>query len=437
MIWASVFRQPARWAFAVRALLLCASPAAWGQSTHWPVPGEVVSVDLTAKSRNRHLSFSEEGLAYEAVVEFLLIGHAQVLLDVALPEAGRLEVRLTSPQAQCEVHNVAILEGRGRAEVVSLVPPMSRNAARERARGCVEAVIRQVEQPFAKQAESMPDAQLAAFLREQGIEPPKRHNLDEQRQALIAAYARAKAAPTLVQELRRQCLELAESRSKWVDGETIAGWEKAARGELVNALCKLIQMQLMAEYLTRHGIAYKDSEKLIEETGPVVDAVAEITSGQIGTDTAKWRRVRGTLGPAGMESVRRAVSVRLSVRLYPHVDPRDANSQWFLGQCVAARARDVSAVRVEGALDPAKNDLLDCWILERYDAAEVVFEPAQGAGFKIEPLFQTPRGTLLRVRTTGSGAVSYWFELRPKNKRGNVKVVIHESPNDDQGEFPF
>ncbi len=437
MIGVSVFRQPARWAFALFALLLWASPAAWGQSTRWPVPPEVVPVDLTAKNKNRRLSFSEEGVAYEDVVEFLLIGHTQVVLEVALPEAGRLEVRLTSPQSQCEVRNVAIVEEKGRAEVVSLVPSMSRNAAREKARERVNAVIRQVEQSFRQEAGSMPDAQMAAFLREQGIEPPKRPTPEEQRAALIAAYARAKAAPAVVQELRRQCRELAQAHSKWVDAKTVAGWENAERGELVNALGKLIQMQLMAEYLERHGIPYEDSARLIEETGPAVDAIAEITAGQIGTNAAKWRRVRGTLGPEGMESVRRAVSVQLAVRLYPHVDPRDTNSQWFLGQRVASRARDVSAVRVEGALDPGRKDVLDWWILERYDAGEVVFEPARGAGFIIDPIFQTPRGTLLRVRATGSEAVSYWFELRPANQRGKVKVVIHESPNDEQAEFPF
>lgn len=438
MIWDRVFRRSVNWAYALLALLLCASSVAWGQSSRWPVPPQVLSVDLTSKSKGRKISFSEEGMAYEAVVEFLLIGHPQVQLDVALPEAGRLDVRLTSPQAQCEVRNVGIVDNKGRAHIVSLVPSMSRAGARDLARARVNAVIGQVVEPFKEEAKKMQSDQLTAFLRERGIEPPKASGDKQQyKDLLVEAYAQAKAAPHVVEELRKQCRDLAEAHPKWVDAKTIAAWEKAGRGELINALVELFQMQLMAEYLSRHGIAYKDSEKFLEETGPVVDAVAAITSGLIGTDADKWRRVRDTLGPANMDLVRRAVSVRLSVRLFPTTSPGDANAQWFLGQRVACRARDVSAIRVEGALDPAKHDQVDWWILDRYDASHVLFEPARGKGFKIDPLYETPHGTLVRVWATGAEAVSYWFELRPASKKGRVKVLIHESPNDDQTEFPY
>lgn len=418
-------------------LLWWPSAAVQGQSTRWPVPPETMHVDLTARNKNRQLSFDDEGMAYEAVVEFLLIRHPKVALEVVLPEPGRLDVRLISPQAQCEVRQAASAQDHGSVEIVSLVPSMSSNQARERARKHVDAIIRQCQQPFIDEAKQMSVAQLAAYLGEHGIQLPKPSKKDQEHTALIAAYVQHKAVPAVVAELRKQCFAIAEAHPKWVGNDASAGWASAGPGTLSSALRDLFQMQLMAEYLTRHGIPYKDSERLIQETGPLVDAVAEITSGQIGTDAARWRRVRDVLGPEGMNLVRKAVSVQLSVRLYPPVDPRDANSKWFLGQRVACRARDVSAIRVEGSLDPAKHDAVDWWILERYDAAEVIFEPARGEGFKIDPLFRTPHGVLLRVRATGHAAVNYWFELRHASNKGRFQVAIYESPHDDQTEFPY
>jgi hypothetical protein len=405
--------------------------------TRWPVPPATISVDLTPRNHGRQVVFNEEGMAYEATVEFLLIGRPQVGLDIALPEAGRLAVQLTSPQAQCEVRNVSVVQGKGHAEVVSLVPSMSRNQARELAGERVRAVIDELQRPFRSEASQMSNMQLAAYLREQGINPPKRKEPEQQRAALIDAYAQAKAAPAVIDELRKQCQAIADAHPQWVSMQARAAWKQAGQGELFNALRDLIQMQLVADYLTRHGIPYQDGENLVRETAPLVDAVAQITSGQIGSDAAAWRRIRNTLGQEGMHSVRQAVNVQLSVRLFPPVDPTDANAQWFLGQRVACQARDVSVIRVEGTLDPSRNDSVDWWILERYDPAGVIFEPARGKGFTIDPPWQTPQGTLLRVRATGAPAASYWFELRPANGKGRLKVTTHESTTDEQTEFPY
>jgi len=428
-------RRLASWELVLAAILLWPTSVASAQS-RWPVPPETVAIDLSASGKQVHVVFDGDGLAYEAAVDFLLIGSTKVVLDITLPEPGRLDVRSTLPESQCEVHNVSVTANKGRAEIVSLVPSMSRTQARQLAEQRVDEIIAQVEQPFHEGAKGISAPQLAAFLRERGVTLPK-ENDPMQRNALIAAYARVKAAPAVLEELRKQCAALADAHPAWVGAETRAGWKKAERTALTTTLRKLVQMQLMADYLTRHGIPYQDSENLIEETAPLVDAVARITSGAIGSNAAQWREVRGRLGPAGIESVRRAVSVQLSIRLIPPVDVQDANSQWYLGQRVACRARDVSVIRVEGTLDPANNDAADWWILERYDAGEVNFRPARGNGFQIDRLFQTPQGTLLRVRATGSAAANYWFELRPVNQRGRLQVTIHESPNDDRSEFPY
>ncbi|MBI3464551.1 MAG: hypothetical protein HY000_16085, partial [Planctomycetes bacterium] len=93
--------------------------------------------------------------------------------------------------------------------------------------------------------------------------------------------------------------------------------------------------------------------------------------------------------------------------------------------------------RVEGKLDPKHNDRVDWWILQRYDPSSTILDVPKDARFRVDPPFVTEDGARLRVVATSDEPVEYSFEFRRSDKSGNLKVVIHESPNALDAKFPF
>jgi hypothetical protein len=130
--------------------------------------------------------------------------------------------------------------------------------------------------------------------------------------------------------------------------------------------------------------------------------------------------------------------VNTKCRFFAAVDPKDPNSHWRNGARVICLPSYVKSVRVEGTLDPARNDCVDWWTLVYFHRSKVAMHFPETPGLRHEVFQVTQDLARLRVVASGKQAASYAFELRPREGGSGIQsVVIHESPSMVDVKFPF
>ena len=104
-------------------------------TTRWNVPAEVQTLDFRSQGAKRKVRLTEDGLAYEIPLEFMMVGRQRVRIEAELGEPGEFRIEQANARALVDVKNVRVEEGQGKAEVEARVPPMSRSDATARASG--------------------------------------------------------------------------------------------------------------------------------------------------------------------------------------------------------------------------------------------------------------------------------------------------------------
>lgn len=407
-------------------VLLLAAPLLAQPGPRWKAPDAVVRVDLGPDNGDRQITLDDEGLAIQTAPQFFMIGRSQVTIEAALPEPGRFELKVSS-KALVEVRNVRVQGGQGRAEIVSLVPPLSIEDTVEKTRGPIEEVQEPARARIREKDKSLGARAMREYLDAHGEKPPA----DEQE--LRRAYVQAKADEETADVFRAKIKELIGPRPKWYRRD-IEERLQANGANPRRIYHELAAVRLADEYLQRFGFQpeqrqtrYADYLERVRSRMPAIYQVVAAKTPQFdvrGLDVGETARLR------------EALLVELDCRLYAETDPQDPNSQWFNGQRVVCQASGIKSVTINGRLDPGQHDRSDWWLLDKFTSAVTLEVPA-GAGYRIEtPVKQEGRATL-RVVATGEKAVDYSFHLKLPAKGRGQDVSIYESPERADTKFPY
>jgi hypothetical protein len=413
------------------ALLFAPTLARAQVQTIWQSPPEEIEVDFSVENRDRQVVLLEDGMAYEAPVNFMLVGRERVGIVADLPERGRFELALGGkPLAQ--IKDLATEDDRGRGDVVPKVRPMDFDQALRRAGETIDELIAPADRRRAEEnANQRKSEEMAAYLKNQGAPVPKGDD------ALRDLYVRARALDKSAGVLREALDSLSKERPRWFTAEDRQSLAKLEVAGLVAAYQNVLAHQFADDYLHRCGLTFDSSSRNVRDNlRPMLEAVHVLMTGRLANDPESGKLVASALTSADVGQLRQSLGIQLKARFYPQADPSDPNAQWFNGQRVACRATGVSIIRVEGTLNPAAGDRVDWWILDRYDPEKTKLESSSAPGLQIDDPFVDPSGAKLRVATTGKKPISYWFEFRAE-KPGQLKVVVQESTSVPGAKFPF
>jgi hypothetical protein len=425
---------------ALWALIACglARSASAQSTTRWNVPAEIQTIDFRSEGAKRKVRLTDDGLAYEIPLEFMMVGHQRVRIEADLGEPGEFRIEQASTRALVDVKNVRVEEGQGKAEVEARVPAMSRSDATTRARDAVAKIWDPVERQLAPQLADTGLEQVRSYLAEREVDLPLGRNRDIPEAKLREIYLQERTLQRVFPDFRRALAELVKRKPAWIATTDRLRWERTEDRTLLDAYHKLMEYEAKDEHLCRLGLSF-DSNIAEFETrlDDRFDAVWLAMSGKVGEDQEQTRRMVQALGVGDLRRLHDSLSVELQCRFHPATDPDDPNAQWFNGQRVACQAKKVASIRVEGKLDAAKHDRVDWWILDDFDEAQVFLDVQEAPGFRVDPPFRDKRAACLRVVATGEGPVSYALEFRLRRKKSGLAVVIHEAPATADTGFPY
>jgi hypothetical protein len=369
------------------------------------VPKQALELDFTSANDARREQFREDGLCYQLPLAFTLLKHDRVTIVGQFPEPGHFVVELLNPKAVVEVQNVEVQGKQGSAAIVARLELLTFKSAKDRAQQAISNEFERIK----------------------------------------ASTTKAEFEEKLAQALRPRIEAIVKQYPRWTTSKERESWETADGTELLAPYERLLTGQIVATHLTELGLPTDfNVPGYLELLENKLEAVQLIRSGAIAEKNPKTgapdefvARTLRQLTPAEQAAVREALTVSLQCRFYPQIDAQDPNSQWFLGQRVTCLARGIAKVRVEGQLDPEKNDLVDWWILDGYIPQKVNVELPKSTHFKIDAPYVDEKGARLRVVAKGRKAVKYHFELTPLPGVQGVTVTVHESPALVGARFPY
>lgn len=367
----------------------------------WEAPGTLITLDFGPESSQRRVRFLDDGLAWEVSLDFLMVKHKRINLVADLPEAGEFKVVQSNPQALVDVKNVRVEGSQGRAELVARFDSMSPSDVATQARKTVGAFWDPVEKKAQAEASNTGMAEMYRHLEEElgrdalnellvfrTLKVPKERKQEAREKIVLEKYVFYQTLKQVVPDFRSGLNELAKRKPGWVTENEQFRWKTSKGPELRDTYLELLECEIMDAHLKRCGMGFDTgSTNFKNKIQGWFEAVYVATSGKVGEDPTAARRVFKAMTPRDIQRLRELLSVRLRCRLYPQVDPRDPNAQWFNAQRIACRARGVSVIRVEGKLDPARNDRVDWWIVEDFSPTTVSFHVDKKAGFRVDPPF--------------------------------------------------
>lgn len=407
-------------------------------STDWNTPAEVQAIDFRLESPERKVLFLDDGLAYQIALDFMMIERGEVRVEAELGEPGRFQVEVMNPRALVEVKNVRVEGTQGKAEVEARVKPLSRSDATARARQAVAKIWDPVEERLASEIANTDEAQIRSYLTRRNVDVPKGRDEAEAAAELRRVYLQERTLQQVLPDFRRALAELVERKSQWASAADKLRWQRAEDRTPLDDYQELVEYEVKDQHLRSLGLGFQSNIAEFEaRLDSRFDAVYLATSGKVGDDPEQIRRMVQVLGVQDLNRLRDSLHVELRCRFYPAADPNDPNAQWFNAQRVACQARQVASIRVEGKLDPTKNDRVDWWTLEDYDEAQVILDVQTSAGFRVDRPFRTRQGVRLRVVATGEEPVTYVLGFRPRKKKDGLAVMIHESPAAADTGFPY
>lgn len=396
------------------------------------VPSETQKVDFSLKNKDRRIVFLDDGEAVEVPLLFSIIKHKQINIVADLPEQGRFDVQLAS-KARVEIKDVITEGGKGTAVVVAKFSPVSMEDIETEALKVIDKLAPAKALENARQeADKKKDVEIRAFLNTQNLRDPT--NMGEARDM----YARVRAFEGKSDLLRDKLNEVAKRRPRWFDKDEKAAIAAAKHVELFTWYLEVLETEKADAALTELGLDFDRSTKgAAKNIRPMLQGAYLVATGKAADDKDAARKVSEVLTGGPVAQLRDALTVSLKCRLYAPSSVQDGNSVWYAGQRVSSRARDAATIRVQGRLDPGKGDRVDWWILLRYDQNSVVLDTSKQAGVQFDPPLVEEQGARLRVWATGDAAVDYWFELRPTDRSGQLKLIVHESPPSSDAKFPY
>jgi hypothetical protein len=369
-----------RWAFVV--VLLATTAAGAAERAAWRIPTEKQLFDFTDDKHPPRHAFLDDGMALELSCSFLMLQHAKIAFEAILPsEPGEFKVQQGNPRALVEVTDVKIEEGKGRAEVAATFRPMT-------------------------------------WLE---VERTAKKKIDE------------------IKDLPQAFKDVTTRHERWIAATDASVWRGLGEKQQRESLRELAAFDVADEYLRRLGIELETNRSNYKsKLKSHVESVYPLVAGTIDTEISDAPPTARGLSATQVERLREALEVRLTLRFFPKVDAGDANGQWFHAQRVGCRAKGVASIRLEGHLDPGKQDRVDWWFLEGFAPGTVALVAPKGAGFRVDPPYARENGALLRVTAAGDRAVEYTIELRPVGPPSDgLQVVIPETPAVAEAQFPF
>jgi hypothetical protein len=432
-------RRP-EFAAALGVLIACGL-ARWAgaqTTTRWNRPAELQTLDFRSEGAKRKVRLTDDGLAYEIPLEFMMVGHKRVRIEAELGEPGEFRIEQANPRALVDVKNVRVEGERGKAEVEARVTAMSRSDATARARDAVAKIWDPVERQLAPQLAHADAEQIRSYLAEREVDLWLDQGREVPEAKLREIYLQERTRERVFPDFRRALAELVKRKPAWVATSDRLRWERTEDRTLLDAYHKLMEYEAKDAHLRRLGLSF-DSNIAEFETrlDDRFDAVWLAMSGKVGEDQEQTRRMVQALGVGDLRRLHDALSVELRCRFHPATDPDDPNAQWFNAQRVACQSKKVASIRLQGKLDAAKHDRVDWWILDDFDEAQVLLDVQESPGFRVDPPFRDKRAVCLRVVATGEGPIRYALDFRPRRKKDGLAVVIYESPAAGDTGFPY
>lgn len=420
---------------ALAALTAPAKPACAQAANTWRPPDASYRLDFGSDESGRRVVFLDKGMALEVSVDFMMIKQKRVPIAAVLPEPGSFSVEQTNPKALVDV----VKSGTNRFDVVARFSAMSLADANARAAKMVKGLGKPITNRLRPGAQRLGRAELSEFLREREWGIPTAPTPEEELRLIREAYLAVRTVEELAPEMRLRLAALAAKRSKWISETERTAWEDAAPQSLLEDYLLLLPYEILDDHQHAVGIEFdgniRSFKRRLESRARALRLVLNGNAGLRADDAAEVTKI---LGAEERSDLRAALTVNLRCHFLPKVDPKDANARWYNAQRLAARARGVASVRVEGQLDPSRNDRVDWWFVEG-DRTEVAsFRKSGGRGFRVDPPYFCEGGARLRVTATGSQQADYTLEFRASGASPDeLNVVIHESPSVAGSKHPF
>jgi hypothetical protein len=416
-------------------LLLAGPTVALGQ-VPWVVPETVQTIDFSSQNSARTIVFRDDGMAIEVPRGFPMIRHEKVTIVARLPEPGRFDIELTNGQAMVEVNNLGVKDGQATAEIVAKLPVRGWEEIRQMALEQLDKILQPHWAAAEREMKARGPAQQLQLLKSRKIPIP------EDRDELLPISTRLLAVERGAGDVRREVQKFARERPIWISKFDTAKWSGKDGIALATDYQRLFGLIVAEEYLQRWGLKFdadtRQFDSLLETKIAGVHGLRSGLSIERSEEGTKANRAVAALAPDDRDRIRQALAVTLKCRFFPATDAGDPNSQWYNGQSVTCRAKGVKSVRVEGKLDPARQDRVDWWQLNGYDHNEVHLSFTENPAVRVVPPFVDRESARLRVVAQGDEAVDYWFEFQPRpTSVTGQKVIIHESPSQPRARFPF
>ncbi|NQT15963.1 MAG: hypothetical protein HQ582_24625 [Planctomycetes bacterium] len=420
---------------ALAALTAPAKPACAQAANTWRPPDASYRLDFGSDESGRRVVFLDKGMALEVTLDFMMIKQKRVPIAAVLPEPGSFSVEQTNPKALVDV----VKSGANRFDVVARFSAMSLADANARAGKAVKALGKPITDRLRPDAQRLSRAELSEFLREHEWGIPTAAAPEEELRLIREAYLAVRTVEELGPEMRLRLGALAAKRPKWISETDRTAWEDAAPQSLLEDYLLLLPYEILDDHQHAVGIEFdgdiRSFKRRLESRARALRLVLNGNAGLRADDAAEVTKI---LGAQERSDLRAALTVNLRCHFLPQVDPKDANARWYNAQRLAAGARGVASTRVEGQLDPARNDRVDWWFVEgdRTDVAS--FRKSGSGGFRVDPPYFCEGGARLRVTATGSQRADYTLEFRASGASPDeLNVVIHESASVADSKHPF
>jgi hypothetical protein len=414
----------------------------WGlelaaEEVSWAVPDAVQKIDFAAAVAESRPLFLEEGAVWERSLGFALVGQEEVTIEASLPEEGEFSVVLANSTAQIEIRPMPARGLTQRALVARTWKFQTMLDFHRQAESMALEALEQQRQQARQELSRQSIRSLAAYLRKNS--KSKRHVSEDDEEQIHREYEKVRAVDLGADVLRGLLEDLDRRRKAWVTSDTRKGWNKASGFELMSEYERLLTLDLADQYLTDFGLKRETEQNYAGVIALKVDGIETFASGRSldPQNVAARQMVRAT--PSGdLRRVREALTVVAKCRFRLPSDPDDPNSQWFHAQQVVCAVHGSKSIRVEGLLDPTRQDQADWWTLIDYDPSRVrlEFPPVAGVTYQVYPA----GGRVHRMRIVGSGKgpLPYNFTMHARKTSPDARTItITETPVDAGAKFPF
>jgi hypothetical protein len=407
------------------------------EEVSWAVPDPVQKVDFAAAVAESRPLFLEEGAVWERSLGFALVGQEEVTIEASLPEEGEFSVVLANPKAQIEIRPMPARGQTQRVLVARTWKFQTMQDFRHKAESAALAALEQQRQQARQEMSGQSVRSLAAYLRKNS--KTKRHVNEGDEEQVRTEYEKLRAVDLGADVLRGLLQEMDRRRKAWVTSDTQKGWNKASGFELMSEYERLLTLDLADQYLTDFGLKRETEQNYAGVIALKVDGIETFASGRSldPQNVTARQMVRAT--PSGdLRRVREALTVVAKCRFRLPSDPEDPNSQWFHAQQVVCAVHGSKSIRVEGSLDPTRQDQADWWTLIDYDPSRVRLEFPPVAGVTYQVYSGGGRIHRMRIVGTGNGPLPYSFTMHARKTSPEARTItITESPADAGAKFPF